>query len=169
MATATDTQVQEEQLVVFELGHEVYGVDISRVHEIIRLAQITRVPRAPDFVEGVINLRGRVIPVIDLKKRFGLSTDSHSKTSRIVVVDVDDNTIGMIVDGVSEVLRLPVGAVEPPSPLVVTVDSDYVRGIAKLEERLIILLDLDKILSRQQRSRLDEFANDAGEQTGSVA
>jgi purine-binding chemotaxis protein CheW len=165
---ATEVLVQEEQLVVFELTDEVYGVDISRVHEIIRMAQITRVPRAPDFVEGVINLRGKVIPVIDLQKRFGLGSGGRSKASRIVVVDVEDNTIGMIVDGVSEVLRLPVSAIEPPSPIVATIDSDYVRGIAKVEERLIILLDLDRILSKQQRSRLEQFVP-TGEEVAEAA
>ncbi len=146
----------EEQLVVFELANEVYGVDISRVQEIIRMTTITRLPRAPEFVEGVINLRGKVIPVVDLKKRFGLQEGERTKASRIVVVDVGDHTIGMVVDAVSEVLRVPSGAVEPPSPVVTTIESDYIRGIAKLEGRLIILLDLDKVLSWDEKRKLRE-------------
>ena len=146
----------EEQLVIFELANEVYGVDISRVQEIIRMTTITRLPRAPEFVEGVINLRGKVIPVVDLKKRFGLEGGERTKASRIVVVDVGDHTIGMMVDAVSEVLRVAGGAVEPPSPVVTTIESDYIRGIAKLEGRLIILLDLDKVLSWDDKRKLRE-------------
>lgn len=145
-----------EQLVVFELADEVYGVDISRVQEIIRMTTITRLPRAPEFVEGVINLRGRVIPVVDLKRRFGLAEGGRTKACRIVVVDVGDHTIGMVVDAVSEVLRVPAAAVEPPSPVVTTVDSDYLRGIARLEGRLVILLDLDKVLTWEEKRRLRE-------------
>jgi purine-binding chemotaxis protein CheW len=155
-----DTQLldAEEQLVIFELANEVYGVDISRVQEIIRMTTITRLPRAPEFVEGVINLRGKVIPVVDLKKRFGLAERERTKASRIVVVDVGDHTIGMVVDAVSEVLRVPTSAVEPPSPLVTTIESDYIRGIAKVEGRLIILLDLDKVLSWEEKRKLREVA-----------
>lgn len=148
----------EEQLVVFELANEVYGVDIGRVQEIIRMTTITRLPRAPEFVEGVINLRGKVIPVVDLKKRFGLRDGEEARSSRIVVVDVGQQTLGMVVDGVSEVLRVAKGAIEPPSPVVTTIESDYIRGIAKLEGRLIILLDLDKVLSWEERRKLKEVA-----------
>lgn len=148
----------EEQLVVFELANEVYGVDIGRVQEIIRMTTITRLPRAPEFVEGVINLRGKVIPVVDLKKRFGLRDSEEGRSSRIVVVDVGQQTLGMVVDGVSEVLRVTKGAIEPPSPVVTTIESDYIRGIAKLEGRLIILLDLDKVLSWEERRKLKEVA-----------
>jgi len=144
----------EEQLVIFELANEVYGVDIGRVQEIIRMTTITRLPRAPEFVEGVINLRGKVIPVVDLKKRFGLQESERTKASRIVVVDVGDHTIGMVVDAVSEVLRVSSSSVEPPSPVVTTIESDYIRGIAKLEGRLIILLDLDKVLSWDEKRKL---------------
>lgn len=145
----------EQQLVVFDLGREIYGVDIASVQEIIRMQDITRVPRAPRFVEGVINLRGKVIPVVDLRRRFGLAVADHTRTSRIVVVDIGDHTIGMVVDGVSEVLRITEACIEPPSPVVTTLDSDYLRGIAKLEERLVILLELDRILSSEQQHALD--------------
>lgn len=148
----------EQQLVVFELNNEVYGVDIAKVHEIIRMQNITQVPRAPQFVEGVINLRGRVIPVVDLRKRFGFAKTEHSKQSRIVVVEIDGQTIGMIVDGVSEVLRIPTASIEPPSPVVTTLDSDYLKGIAKLEDSLIILLQLDKILSDSEMAEVSRAA-----------
>jgi purine-binding chemotaxis protein CheW len=148
----------EEQLVVFELLNEVYGVDIGRVQEIIRMTTITRLPRAPEFVEGVINLRGKVIPVVDLKKRFGLDGGGRSRSSRIVVVDVGQQTLGMVVDGVSEVMRIARSAIEPPSPVVTTVESDYIRGVAKLEGRLVILLDLDKVLTWEERRKLKDVA-----------
>jgi purine-binding chemotaxis protein CheW len=144
----------EQQLVVFELGAELYGVEIARVHEIIRLQAVTRVPRAPAFVEGVINLRGKVIPVVDLRRRFGLPSAEHTRSSRIVVVEIGDQVVGIVVDGVSEVLRVNTATVEPPSPVVAGIDSEYLHGIAKLPERLVILLDLDRVLAREERSAL---------------
>jgi len=145
----------ERQLVVFQLGAELYGVEISRVHEIIRLQSVTKVPRAPVFVEGVINLRGKVIPVVDLRRRFGLPTADHTRASRIVVVELGDQVVGIVVDGVSEVLRVNTATVEPPSPVVAGVDSEYLHGIAKLSDRLVILLDLDRILARDERRALE--------------
>ncbi|MEE8471487.1 MAG: chemotaxis protein CheW, partial [Dehalococcoidia bacterium] len=138
MADNSNTAHEEMQLVVFDLAKEVYGVDIIAVHEIIRMQVITEVPRTPDFVEGVINLRGKVIPVVDLRKRFGLTVSDETKDSRIVVVDIDGQEVGMVVDAVTEVLRIPTESVEPPSSLITGVDSAYLMGIAKLEDRLII-------------------------------
>jgi purine-binding chemotaxis protein CheW len=150
--------VDEHQLVVFQLGAELYGVEISRVHEIIRQQAVTRVPRSPDFVEGVINLRGKVISVINLRRRFGLPAAEHTRASRIVVVDINEQVIGMVVDGVSEVLRVNGAIIEPPSPAVAGIDSEYLQGIAKLPERLVILLDLDRVLTRDERRALEETA-----------
>lgn len=152
--SAAQVKDSEEQLVVFDLGEEVYGVDISRVQEIIRMQAITQVPGAPHFVEGVINLRGKIIPVIDLHRRFGLPESDARRSSRIVVVETEGRVIGMVVDAVSEVLRIASSAVEPPSPIVVGADSDYIRGIAKLESRLIILLQLDRVLTSEQKAAL---------------
>jgi purine-binding chemotaxis protein CheW len=149
---------EERQLVVFQLGAELYGVEIARVHEIIRLQAVTRVPRAPAFVEGVINLRGKVIPVVDLRRRFGLPSAEHTRASRIVVVEIGDQVVGTIVDGVSEVLRVNTAIVEPPSPVVAGVDSEYLHGIARLPDRLVILLDLDRILAREERRALEAAA-----------
>ena len=149
----------EQQLVVFELGAELYGVEIARVHEIIRLQTVTRVPRAPAFVEGVINLRGKVIPVVDLRRRFGLPSAEHTRSTRIVVVEIGDQVVGIVVDGVSEVLRVNTATVEPPSPVVAGIDSEYLHGIAKLPERLVILLDLDRVLAREERSALAAAAS----------
>jgi purine-binding chemotaxis protein CheW len=143
------------QLVSFKLREEEFAVDILQVQEIIRLQEITNVPNAPAFVEGVINLRGRVIPIIDLRKRFALESAEHSKSTRIIVVMIDNVTVGLIVDEVSEVLRIPEDTVEPPPPIVAGIESDYIKGVGKLEDRLLILLDLGKILSQKEKSSLE--------------
>ncbi len=145
----------DEQVVVFAVANEHYAVNIARVHEIIRLQQITVIPGAPACVEGVINLRGKVIPVLDLRKRFRLHAEEHTRSSRIVVVEVGGQTIGLIVDGVSEVLRIQMDSIEPPSPLVTGIDSRYLRGIAKLDGRLIVLLDLDQVLTDAEQQQLE--------------
>lgn len=154
MAAIVDTAQTEKQLVVFDLASEGYGVDIGAVREIIRMQEITRVPRTPEFVEGVINLRGKVIPVIDLRKRFGLQVADQSKDNRIVVVDIGKQDIGVIVDAVTEVLRISADSVEPPTSVITSADSDYLLGIAKLESRLIILLDLESVLSEEEKETL---------------
>jgi purine-binding chemotaxis protein CheW len=136
----------ERQLVVFDLAGEAYGVNIGTVREIIRMQAITHVPETPDFIEGVINLRGRVIPVVDLRKRFGLATSDHTSDSRIVVIDIAGRDIGVIVDAVTEVLRVANAAIESASALIATEDSYYMDGIAKIGDRLLILLDLDRVL-----------------------
>lgn len=155
---------EEIQLVIFDLGGETYGIDIASVHEIIRMQAITKVPRTPHFVEGVINLRGKIIPVIDLHKRFNLPQTQETQHSRIIVVEVVGVTVGMIVDSVSEVLRLPVSNIEPPPPVITgAVDTAYLRGVAKWEEQLIILLDLDKVLLEKEQQELQESFS--GEET----
>jgi purine-binding chemotaxis protein CheW len=142
----------ENQLVVFDLANEHYGVDISLVESIIKMQPITAVPHAPRFVEGLTNLRGTVLPVIDLRKRFDLSVKDVTKDTRIVVVEVDSMTVGMIVDAVTEVLRVAEVAIEPPPSTVSTVDSTYITGIAKVGERLVTLLDLSKVLNVEEQT-----------------
>jgi len=136
----------ELQLVSFNIGSEEFGVDILKVQEINRMVEITKVPQAPHYVEGVINLRGKVIPIIDLRKRFSLELKEQDKNTRIVVVDIGGNIMGMIVDSVSEVLRLPANTIEPPPDLVTGINSEYINGVAKLEDRLLIFLDLSKVV-----------------------
>jgi purine-binding chemotaxis protein CheW len=149
----------EHQVVVFDLGQEHYGVDIAAVESIVKLQPITYVPRAPAFVEGVTNLRGTVLPVIDLRKRFGLLHEDGTRETRIVVVDIGGVKVGMVVDAVSEVLSISDEAIEPPSPIVTTIDSAFIRGIAKLEERLVILVDLAKVLSVNEQGDLAAVRN----------
>jgi purine-binding chemotaxis protein CheW len=147
----------EQQLVVFELANEHYGLDISAVEGIIKMQAITKMPQAPAFVEGVTNLRGTVVPVIDLRKRFSLPVLEHTKDTRIVVVYMEKTKIGMIVDGVSEVLRIPEESIEPTPPMVSTVNTAFIRGIAKLDGRLVTLLDLTKVLSYEDQSNLSKI------------
>ncbi len=132
------------QLVTFSIGSEEFGVDILKVIEIIRTMEITKVPKAPAFVEGVINLRGLVIPIIDLRRRFGLAEKAGDSDTRIIVIEINGMSVGFVVDSVSEVLRIPANTVEPAPPVVAGVDSDYISGVGKVED---ILLDLDKLLS----------------------
>ena len=140
------------QLVSFHVGGEEFGLDILRVQEIIRVQQLTRVPNSPDFVEGVINLRGKVIPVIALRKRFGLEILAQDKQTRIVVVvEVKGTVLGFMVDSVSEVLRIPADTVEPP-PRLGKVEREYVSGVGKLNDRLLILLDVDRLMSESEES-----------------
>lgn len=141
---------QEEQVVVFEIAGESYGVDIACVQEIIRPPTITPVPRAPEWVEGVVNLRGRVIPVINLRNRFGLPRAERDRSSRIVVLEISGQTIGAAVDAVSEVLRVPQSTIEAPGATLTGPETAHLRGIAKLEGRLVILLDLDKIVDAKE-------------------
>lgn len=134
------------QLVTFRIGEEEFGVDILAVQEIIRLMQITMVPRAPEFIEGVINLRGKVIPVVNMRARFNKEEHVPDSSTRIVVMELGQKIVGFLVDGVSEVLRIPENTVEDPPPVVAGIGSEYIRGIGKLDNRLLILLDLDHLL-----------------------
>ena len=138
------------QVVSFKLGSEEYGVDIAQVQEINRMVAITHVPRAPQFMEGVINLRGQLIPIIDLRTRFGMPRAEHTKNTRIVVTEIGAKRVGMVVDSVSEVLRIPVEQIEDaPEMISGGVDTEYIRGVGKIEDRLIIMLDLARIISGQ--------------------
>jgi purine-binding chemotaxis protein CheW len=134
------------QLVSFHVGGEEFGLEILKVQEIIRVQQLTRVPNSPQFVDGVINLRGKVIPVISLRKIFGLGEIAHDKQTRIVVAEVQGTVIGFMVDSVSEVLRVPAQTVEPP-PRLGKLKREYVSGVGKLDDRLLILLDVDRLMS----------------------
>jgi purine-binding chemotaxis protein CheW len=136
-----------EHLVTFVLGREEYGLDVRVVQEIIRLAEITHVPRSPGFIKGVINLRGRIIPVVDLKRKLELGEVEPSRLCRIVVVKLRDRLIGLLVDGASQVLKIPVSSIDAAPEEILDVNVTFIRGVAKLQKRLIVLLDLNKILA----------------------
>lgn len=134
------------QLVSFKIGEEEFGLDILKVQEINRSLDVTRVPTAPEYVDGVINLRGRVIPILDLRRRFGLERKEHDKNTRIVVVELSGTVVGFVVDAVSEVLRIPRSVTEPPPAIATGSKADYVTGVGRLDDRLLILLDPEKLL-----------------------
>lgn len=142
------------QLVSFNIGAEEFGIDILRVQEIIRFMTITHVPNSPAFIEGVINLRGRVIPIVDLRIKLGLSKRVHDSDTRIIVIEILNKTVGFIVDSVSEVLRIPKNITEAPPEMVAGINSEYITSIGKLEDRLLILLDLEKILTAEETGKL---------------
>ena len=140
------------------LGDELFGTDIARVQEIIRWQRISKVPKAPHLVEGIINLRGRIVRVVDLRRCFGLESVAQGKETRIVVVEIRGSTVGLIVDGVSEVLYVPKSAIEPPSPVTTTRETTYLRGIARLQDRLIALLDLEYMLPLEFTVKTEDAA-----------
>ena len=146
-----------EQIITFNVGKEEYGVEIQTVKEVIRLREITRLPKAPAFVKGVINLRGDVIPVIDLREKFGLEQEEYTEKTRVIVVEVEAKSIGMIVDSVSHVVRLAQDEIEPPPPLVGEASGEFIRGVGKLGERLIVLLNINKILTTEEKIELESM------------
>jgi purine-binding chemotaxis protein CheW len=146
------------QLVTFKLGNEEYAVNILKVQEINRMKEITRVPNTPNYVEGVINLRGKVIPVINLRSKFNLENKENDIQSRIMIMDIQGITMGLVVDAVSEVLRIPLSIIEPTPPMASNISTEYIMGIAKLEDRLIILLDMDMLVGRPEDTSVIESA-----------
>jgi purine-binding chemotaxis protein CheW len=148
--------IGERQLVVFRLAQDTYGFDIDDVREIIRMQEITRVPNAPTNIEGVINLRGRICPVLDLRARLGVRVSAATAESRIVVVEIDGDDVGMIVDAVTEVLRVPADSIQPTASLAVAADSRVVEGIANFDDRLIIVVALGTLLSGEDQGLLAE-------------
>ena len=161
-ATERVDQLEKEQLmqlVGFTIGKELFGVDILMVQEIIRAAPITAVPNSPDFVEGVINLRGNIIPVIELRKRLGFSTpDVNMEDSWILILDIEGRITGFIVDSVTEVLKIQESGIEPPPDIVVAgLQSQYIRGVCEIDEKLLILLDFNCILLVDEIKKLREM------------
>jgi purine-binding chemotaxis protein CheW len=143
-----------EHLATFFLDREEYGVDVRQVQEIRRTTEITSVPRAPEFIRGVINLRGRILPVLDLKRKLGLGEVEAGRATRIVVVRVKERLLGLLVDGASQVLKVEVSRIEPPPEEVVEKGGDYIRGVAKLDDRLIILVELERLLAHELRAAI---------------
>jgi purine-binding chemotaxis protein CheW len=148
---------KEIQLVVFRLAQEEYGVDIQQVREIIKVIDITRVPKAPEFIEGVINLRGQITPVMDLRKRLDLPELERGEETRIIIIELGKNVVGMIVDAVTEVHRLPEKNIDPTPTISSEVGAEFINGVGKLGDRLLILLDLKKVLSKKEEKQLEKI------------
>lgn len=146
MNATAELAVGEQQIVVFHLAGELYGVDIALIQEIIRLSEITRVPNTSPEIEGIINLRGRIVPIVDLRRCMGLPSAATTSTTRIFVLALEEHTVGVIVDRAEGVIRLPETQIEPPSQLMTLRDQDFVRGVGKTEENMIILLNVPKVL-----------------------
>ncbi len=158
--STTDTsQSQLLQLVSFHIEEEEFAVDILNIQGINRMMNITRVPNTPAFVEGIINLRGQVIPIVNLRKRLGFPPKEPDKATRIIVVEIGKRVIGFIVDSVNEVLRISSSITEPPPPMVASIDSEYITAVGKLDDRLLILLDLEKVLSGEELNVLENISN----------
>lgn len=149
--------MEERQLVVFRLHNEEFGVEITEVREIVKPRHITRLPHVDDYIEGVTNLRGEVIPVICLRKRFGLDPQEETQDTRIMMLEVKDSMVGFIVDAVTETLRLPEDAIEAPPSNIAGLRADYLAGVGKLDDRLLILLKVDKILSSDEQIQLQNL------------
>ena len=142
------------QLVVFNVGKELYGVGIDKVQEIVRVPEVTEVPDAPVFLEGVINLRGKVVPVIDLRKRLRLQGIEKTRSTRVLITENGRSKVGLLVDSVSEVLKVQPDSVEEPPEMISAIGVEYITGVVKAEERLIIILDIKKILSVDEMKNL---------------
>jgi len=149
---------KDYQVVGFRIGNETYGVRIGSVREIVRVPEITIVPNAPEAIEGVINLRGKIIPVMDLRKRFGSAGLQADKKNRILVVELENRLLGLIVSSASEVLKIPPSEIEPPGTVFAEGESSYVTGVGKLKGRLIILLDIARLLRQPEFKKFEEAA-----------
>ena len=145
----------EMQLVVFILGKEEYGVDIMQVKEIVTYKEPVKVPNTPKFVEGIINLRGEIIPIVNLKKRFNIPGEDLGEQTRVIVMSIESKKVGFIVDDASEVITISSENVEPAPEIVAGIDRRYITGIGKVEERILIILDLDKLFSEKEQEALE--------------
>jgi purine-binding chemotaxis protein CheW len=143
------------QLVSFKMGNEEFGIDILNVKEIIRMLNITKIPNSPVYMEGIINLRGQVIPVIDLRTKLGMPKRKADTDTRIVVVDIEGRTVGFLVDAVSEVLRIPKNITEAPPEITTGINSEYITAVGKLEDRLLTMIDLNKVMLIKEKHNLE--------------
>lgn len=158
MSNRGDSISESRQLVIFKLADEEYGVDILQAKEIEKLEQeITRVPKSPVFVEGVINLRGEIVPIVDLRKRFGLAIRPVCLDTRVIIVEINNSQIGMVVDSVVEVVRINVADILQAPEITKTVDSYFINGVAKINDRLIVLLNLERTLSPDEARELGDM------------
>jgi len=149
-----DMRGELRQFISFSVGDEEYGLELLRVKEVIRVREITWLPKAPSFVKGIINLRGDVIPIIDLRDKFGLEAKEATAMTRVIVVEVEGKLMGMVVDSASQVVRIPVDQIDPPPPVFGGVSQDFITGVGKIDDKLIILLNSDAILTAEERTQL---------------
>jgi purine-binding chemotaxis protein CheW len=154
---------QTLQMINFTVGGDEYAVEIQKVREVINFREITQLPKAPSFVKGIINLRGEVIPVIDLREKFGLSHEEYSPLTNVVIVEIGRKAVGVVVDSVRHVIRVAPSDLSPSPPFIGGLSGRYVNGVAKLGDRLVVVLDMDKILTAGEMIELRTLENAAGE------
>jgi purine-binding chemotaxis protein CheW len=142
------------QFISFSVGEEEYGLELLRVKEVIRIREITWLPKAPSFVKGIINLRGDVIPIVDLRDKFGLEAKENTAMTRVIVVEVEGRLMGMVVDSASQVVRIPVDQIDPPPPVLGGLSQEFITGVGKLDDKLVILLNADAVLTVDERKAL---------------
>ena len=157
---STHAAEDANQFVTFAIGSEVYGVEVLRVQEIIGMTQITHVPNAVAFMKGVINLRGAVVPVIDMRLKFGMSEKEYDAFTVIIIVEISDRLIGMIVDTVSDVANIPLETIQNTPHFTAQIATDFVRGIGQLEDKLVIILDVEKILTADEMKNIEKEESD---------
>jgi len=160
-ATIIKDTGQLRQFISFAVGEEEYGLELLRVKEVIRMREITWLPKAPSFVKGIINLRGDVIPIIDLKEKFGLESRADAAQTRVIVVEVEGRLMGMVVDSASQVVRIPADQIDLPPPVLGGFSQEFITGVGKLENRLVILLNADAILTVDEKVALSSLASRA--------
>jgi purine-binding chemotaxis protein CheW len=148
------------QFISFSVGEEEYGLELLRVKEVIRIREITWLPKAPTFVKGIINLRGDVIPIIDLRDKFGLESRENTASTRVIVVEVDGRLMGMVVDSASQVVRIPADQIDPPPPVLGGFSQEFITGVGKLDDKLIILLNTDAILTIEELQALGSIESE---------
>ncbi len=158
---AENAVVEMKQLISFTVGEEEYGLELPRVREVIRMRQVTWLPKAPTSVKGIINLRGEIIPIIDLSERFGLGKRDSTSATRVIVVDVEGRPVGMVVDSASQVVRVPVDQFDEPPPVMGEAVSRFITSVGKLNERLVILLDVEKLFSLDELRELEASIKEA--------
>jgi purine-binding chemotaxis protein CheW len=158
VAEKKEISALEGKFLTFILGSEVYGIEILKVREIIGLMDITTVPQTPDYMKGVINLRGKVIPVIDLRLKFSMPEEEHTQETCVIVVEVNNTSIGIIVDSVSEVSDISGGDIEEAPSFGQGIDTDFITGLGKVKEKIIILLDIETVLSSEELEMVEELA-----------
>jgi len=162
-ATIARLETEElRQFISFSVGQEEYGLELLRVKEVIRVREITWLPKAPSFVKGIINLRGDVIPIVDLRDKFGLAASAETAQTRVIVVEVSGQLVGMVVDSASQVVRIPTAQIDPPPPVLGGFSQDFITGVGKLEDKLVILLNVDSLLTREEQNALSAIADAKG-------
>ena len=158
--TNKNETVSEVQMVAFKLEKEEFAVDIQQVREVLKMTRVTPLPQSAHYIEGVINLRGEVIPVVDLRKRFELPVGERGEQTRIIIVEIQNSNVGLIVDSVTEVLRFSSSAIQPPPTRVAGTRTDLIKGVGKVGDRLLIILNLEKIITTEEAISLEEIVID---------